>query len=266
MAVLLTTARIVWFNAAFYGALLLWTAVFLCVSPLLWLGMIALRRSPGVVAARVLVHRYGIVCCLLLKALTPISVRRETEALPQPCIVTPNHQSFFDPYCISFMPLGNLVFLVRSWPFRIPLYGRVMRRVGYMNSDILDADAFMERGAALLRQGVTLIIFPEGTRSRDGRLGRFHVGAFRLAMECGVPVVPLCVSGFNQVFPRGKRFGRPAPAQVAVLAPVYPEAFRRFGERAHKYLQRHVKTVIERELHAVPHHSGPGSGSPDNRA
>jgi 1-acyl-sn-glycerol-3-phosphate acyltransferase len=240
------------FTGLFFGGLLSWTVFFLVLSPLLWLRQFFSGKRSGTVAARILVHMYGKGCCRLLMALTPFTLRPCPEALPATCIVTPNHQSFFDPYCLGFVPRPNLVFLVRSWPFKIPLYGRIMREIAYLNSDTLDDETFLRDAGKLLRDGVTVIVFPEGTRGPAGGLGRFHAGAFRLSLETGFPIVPLCLNGTGDVFPKGKRLGRRAPVRVSVLPPVDPGPFGRFGDKAPLHLRRHVKAAITQELQVHP--------------
>ncbi len=241
-------AVMAWFNAAFYGGLLLWTLVFVIVSPayVLWLRLIS--KTFFKVAFRTAIHDYGRVCCKLLSALVPLKTANRAGEFPRPCIVVANHQSFFDPYCMGFFPTPNLVFAVRTWPFRIPLYGPCMRKAGYMNTDDLDGDAFLETAGARLREGVIVIIFPEGTRSSSGTLGRFHSGAFTLAVRENVPVIPLCITGTGDVFPKKSRLGKIAPVTVTALEPVYPEAFRDSGPLAGVRLRQHVKTAIQQEL------------------
>ncbi len=271
--------RRVFFNAAFYGGLLGWTALFIPLSPFLWGRRVVAARAGRAAAMRHVIMQYGRVCCGLLAALVPFHAegaairlpgvigsarppRRNVglpplPRLPEPCIIIPNHQSFFDPYCMGVLPITNFVFAVRSWPFRIPLYGRCMRRVGYINTEEMDAETFFAKAGALLREGVSVVIFPEGTRSASGRMGRFHSGAFRLALRENAPIVPMCIDGTGAVFPKGKAFGQPTPVRVRVLDPVDPAAFRSFGEAAHAHLRRHVKHAIQNTLSGshsiIPH-------------
>ena len=233
------------FTAAFFSGILLWTSIFIPLSPFLWAWLFAVKTHDRAVALRVMIHIYGQGVCVLMGMLTPIKVHGMASAFPRPCIVTPNHQSFFDPYCIGFLPVRNLVFAVRSWPFRIPLYGPLMRRVGYLNTETLNAEEFFSKAKGLLAEGCTIILFPEGTRSKDGRLGRFRSGAFALAMETGVPIVPLCIDGTGRVFPKGEYIGRAAPIRIRVLEPVFPETFEKYGDAGHLRLRRHVKTAME---------------------
>jgi 1-acyl-sn-glycerol-3-phosphate acyltransferase len=244
-AVLLTTV--------FFGGLFLWTALYLPLALPVWL---VLTRAGGISSAnavRRLVHCYGSGCCKLLARLTPITVENRAGALPAPCIIAANHQSFFDPYCIGFFPVPYPVFVVRAWPFRIPLYGRIMRRAGYLNIEDMDAESFLRKASDILRKDkAMLVVFPEGTRSADGKPGRFRSGAFRLAVDCNIPVVPLCINGTGKVFPKGSRFGRPAPVRVTLLPPLYPERFAGCGESARLHLRRSVKHAVREALLESP--------------
>lgn len=240
-------ARRALFNAAFFGGMLIWTFLFALLSPVLW-GRLLAGRLPNETALRMLIHSYGRGVCAIVKQLVPFYVSLAVERIPKPCIITPNHQSFIDPYCIGILPIKNLVFAVRSWPFRIPLYGRMMRLAGYLNTDTLDAERLFNEAKTLLESGCTIVMYPEGSRSQNGKLGRFRAGAFRLALEANVPIVPLCLGGTGQVFPKGQCLGQEAPVHISLLEPVYPRDFSQYGEAGHLYLRRHVKAAMSRAL------------------
>lgn len=235
-------------NAVFFGGLFLWTLLIFPIALPLWCWLVIVRKFSAAWAVRSLIHFYGAGCCRLLGSQIPLKMENRAGPLTGPCIIAANHQSFFDPYCIGFFPFPNQVFVARSWPFRIPLYGRIMRRAGYLNSEELDQEAFFQKAAAVLREGAALVVFPEGTRSATGGLGRFRSGAFKLAMELDVPIVPMCINGACRVFPKKSRFGRPAPVRVTLLPPVYPAQFRRHGKTSHRHLQKNVKLAIFAEL------------------
>jgi 1-acyl-sn-glycerol-3-phosphate acyltransferase len=243
----------VFLTTVFFGGLLLWTALYLPFAVPAWLMLTLAGGLSSANAVRRLVHFYGSVCCRLLAGLTPVTVENRAGALPAPCVIAANHQSFFDPYCIGFLPVPYPVFVVRAWPFRIPLYGRIMRLSGYLNIEAMDAESFLRKAAdILLRDKAMLVVFPEGTRSADGKPGRFRSGAFRLAVDCNIPVVPLCINGTGDVFPTGSRFGWPAPIRLTLLPPLYPERFAAYGESARLHLRRSVKHAIREALQERP--------------
>lgn len=248
-ASLLSSIRL---TVLFFGGLILWTAVYIPCMAFLWPWFVMVRRMPMRYAIRHCVRLYGIVCCALLKSQTAIRVENRAGVLPYPCIIAANHQSFFDAYCLSFFGVDNHVFVVRAWPFKIPVYGPVMRWAGYLNTEAVDTGEFLAKAKELLDEKAALVFFPEGTRSATGAMARFRSGAFKLAMLYDVPVVPLCVNGTGNVFPKGRVLGRPAPVRLSLLPPVYPEKFAHYGELAHLRLQRHVKAVIRKELEEHP--------------
>ena len=133
-----------------------------------------------------------------------------------------NHESFADILLISHLP-WEMKWLSKAELFRIPIMGWMMWLVG----DIPVKRGFgpsaveaMERCRRSLRQRVSVMIFPEGTRSRTADLLPFKDGAFRLAIESGVPVLPLALSGTRTALPKHDwHFGR-SVAQVQVLDPI----------------------------------------------
>lgn len=235
-------------NVIFFGGLFIWTALFLPYALCAWAWRVHGAGESSRQVIRILVHSYGKICCRLLAGQTPVVAENRAGRLPRPCIVVANHQSFFDPYCLGFFPIHAPVFVVRAWPFRIPLYGRIMHRAGYINIEELGKDAFLQQAREVMEEKATLMVFPEGTRSASGVLGRFRAGAFKLAADLNVPVVPLCIDGTGCVFPKGARFGKPAPVKITLLPPVDPAQFHKYGKISHLHLQKCVKLAIQNEL------------------
>jgi 1-acyl-sn-glycerol-3-phosphate acyltransferase len=96
-----------------------------------------------------------------------------------------------------------------------------MRLAGYINST-LGWEHVQHEGKSLLNSGCSLIIWPEGHRSRNGKLGRFKNGAFQLALITGRPLVPVCITGSRQMLQPGNRFLTPARIKVTLLPPIQP--------------------------------------------
>ena len=142
-----------------------------------------------------------------------------------PYVVVSNHESFADILLISNLP-WEMKWLSKAELFRIPLLGWMMRLAG----DVPVRRGFgpsaveaIEQCRRILRNNVSVMIFPEGTRSTTGRMLPFKDGAFRLAVEAGVPVLPLVVAGSGTALPKkGWKMGR-SDAEVRVLEPVPTE-------------------------------------------
>lgn len=147
------------------------------------------------------------------------------ERIPagRPVIFMANHQSYVDVPALFFMP-GQFKWMADEGLFRIPVFGWAMRMAGYVPVSRGDARAgvqALERAKQWLQRGISVFIFPEGTRSRTGVFGRFQMGGVRLAAESGVPVVPVVVTGTRQLLPRGSwifRWG--IPIEIRILPPM----------------------------------------------
>lgn len=146
----------------------------------------------------------------------------------QPCILAANHQSTFDIWALmGALPL-SLRFVAKGELGRIPLFGRACRAAGHVFIDRRDRaraiETIREAGERMRREGLSLVLFPEGTRSRDGRLQPFKRGTFVLAIETAVPLVPVAIRGGGGVLPPGAwrprggtivvRCGRPIPLEA----------------------------------------------------
>ncbi|MGN6151346.1 MAG: lysophospholipid acyltransferase family protein, partial [Lysobacteraceae bacterium] len=144
----------------------------------------------------------------------------------KPYVLVANHQSVID-ICALFRAVPvPLRFVLKAEMGRVPFLGRYARAWGLLFVDRRDRAAgahLVDGGAALLRGGATLCVFPEGTRSRDGRIAAFKGGAFQTAIEAGVDVLPVAIVGAGDVLPAeglfrvrpGRitvRFGAPLPA------------------------------------------------------
>lgn len=146
----------------------------------------------------------------LLCANVRVEIRGRENIVHGPAIYMPNHVSHFDVFAL----LGHLDvqfrWTVKKELFSIPLLGLAMRRAGYILIDRTHHDRAMNsmrEAAQKIRQGTSIVIFPEGTRSCNGTLQfPFKKGGFHLAVQSGVPIVPITVIGSSDVLPKhGKR-------------------------------------------------------------
>ncbi len=222
--------RVVW-NVYFWPVFAIITAISVLFLPLLLLFPLVKYRCSLRSALRRLISAYGYCLTRVVPFLSPVEVEFLGE-MPKVGILVSNHNSAIDPYLFGRL-LKEGAF-VTSWPFRIPVYGTIMRLAGYANTE----DGWEEvrkRCLRLLDEKCPVIIWPEGHRSRDGSLGRFRNGAFSLAVESGMPIVPVCTLGSGNILVPGEHFLRCGKVKLLVLPPIFPSA--KGGEDYEKVLE-----------------------------
>ncbi len=132
-------------------------------------------------------------------------------------VVVCNHISFLDPLLV-LSRIPNIITIVRPDFFRVPFFGWLLSGSGFLKPSLFtEGQPWIDEVASHLRSGGNLLIFPEGRRSRDGKLSPFKKGAFFLAKHLGAPLVVLKVTGTNEVFPPGQWFFNPLPANPIKL-------------------------------------------------
>ncbi|MBK8227985.1 MAG: 1-acyl-sn-glycerol-3-phosphate acyltransferase [Flavobacteriales bacterium] len=147
----------------------------------------------------------------------------------RPAIVIANHASFIDILAM-LMITPRAVMMTNRWVWNSPFFGRVVRYAGFLRSED-GTELNVERARELIAQGVSVIIFPEGTRSRDGSIGRFHKGAFHIAETIGAPIVPVLLHGFGEAMSKGDALLKNATITMRPLPPIAP-GDPRFGAGA----------------------------------
>lgn len=137
-------------------------------------------------------------------------------------VVVCNHESAADPFLLSHLPF-DMRWIAKEELYKLPVLGRLMTFGGDIPLRRGDGDSVREmltEAARTLKAGMPVMIFPEGTRSKDGRLLPFKDGAFRLAIEAGVPILPLALAGTHNCRPKGSKWFGDAKAIVKVLSPI----------------------------------------------
>jgi 1-acyl-sn-glycerol-3-phosphate acyltransferase len=152
------------------------------------------------------------------------------EHIPQrPCIFMSNHVSNLDPpILLPELPFRTAFFLKRSL-IKIPILGLGMRLGNFIPVDrdgrLESARESVQAANKVLALGVNVSTFPEGTRSRTGRLLPFKKGAFFLAMESGAPVIPISIWGSEQMMTKGSLQIKPGTAHLIFHPPIDPQQF-----------------------------------------
>lgn len=198
-------------------------------------------------AIRRAIQLYGWFLVCLIPFFKPVRVFYKQKDLPQPAIFVANHTSAIDPYLFGAIAIENS--FVTSWPFKIPVYRFFMQRAGYANTEE-GWDEVRNKCRKLIKAGSSVTIWPEGHRSRDGSIGRFKGGAFNLAIELGVPIVPVCIVGSGRVLPPGQIMLSPGQVELHVLNPMFAEQSGDDYEDSRR-LKKRVRFALEETLQKV---------------
>jgi 1-acyl-sn-glycerol-3-phosphate acyltransferase len=173
-------------------------------------------------------------------------VGRETFDPSRAYIFMSNHASNLDPPIqIPLIPRRTSV-MVKKELFKTPILGSAMRMGSLVPVDRGNRDAGIEAvtaAKAVIDQGISMTIYVEGKRSLDGKLLPFKKGPFYLAMECGVPVVPMTIVGTHEAMPKRRFAIKPGLVQVVFHPPIEPKDF---GDR--DSLMEKVRATIESGL------------------
>lgn len=184
---------------------------------------------------------------------------RGRENLPRdrrPCVYMSNHQSNVDPPVIFVVLPPRIAFLGKTDVFKIPVLGTAMRLADFVPINRRDSEAAraaVDDALKRLRPGLSLIVYPEGTRSPDGRLQRFKHGVFLLALRAQAPIVPITLDGAESIMPKRKWQINSGRIRVTIHPPVETRG-RSMDERARLALevQRIIASALPPEKQPQP--------------
>ena len=141
----------------------------------------------------------------------------------KPHIYIPNHMSFFDIFALlAYLPV-DFKFIFKQEIMRVPILGLAMRRAGYISIDRSSpakARRTVKQAVDMIKNGTSVVIFAEGTRSLDGHLQPLKRGAFQLAISSGSPVVPVAIKGTNKIMPKGSFALKKGSITIQVGSPI----------------------------------------------
>lgn len=169
--------------------------------------------------------------------------------LKEPVIYVSNHQGSAD-IMILLAKLPTLFrFIIKKELFKIPIFGWYLRKAGYLSVERgvgHKAHKLFSRSVEVLRSGENLVVFPEGTRSRSGKLGAFKRGSLLLAFKAGVKVVPVAISGSYDIQPHGSLLIRPRPVKLFIGDPVDLKGYGSRYEKALEDVRGTIAGLLER--------------------
>jgi 1-acyl-sn-glycerol-3-phosphate acyltransferase len=162
-----------------------------------------------------------------------------------PYIFVCNHRSMLDAYFMSMFPIAQGIQVANTWPFRIPVLGFYARMAGYLDINSMPPEEFFSAASRFLADGIPVIFFPEGTRSRGREMGNFHGAAFELFRRTRVPIIPVCITGNETVMPKGAVLLEPGVVRIRILPAVRYEDHE--GSNVYVVKNR-VRRIMQAEL------------------
>ena len=181
--------------------------------------------------------------------LIPIKVTgRENVNPKQSYVFVANHQSFLDVFAVYGWLPNNFKWLMKKEIRKVPFVGTACAVAGHIFVDRSNPRAAlqsMEHIKKELVDGISTVIFPEGTRTKTGEMGRFKQGAFKIAMDMGLPVVPLSLNGFFEAMPSGQPFVNPrARVSLHIGKPIDISQFTDINETM-EYVREQVANSLQ---------------------
>ena len=215
-------------SVLFYIVFLAFTLVYFVVMCVVFVLTVPFDRD------RIVLHRFSKVWAMCYFRAVPtwkLEVEgRENIDRNRTYVVVVNHRSMIDIILMYALPLRNFKWVSKREVYKWPLFGWVL----WMHGDVTiergsaaSARKMMHDGAMWLDRGVSMIMFPEGTRSKTDSIGKFHDGAFKMAKQAEMPVLPVVTLGTGSVFSKGWRLNFRNVYRVRILPPVSAEEVAR---------------------------------------
>ena len=167
--------------------------------------------------------------CLIWVSFVRVQIEgREHAPIGTSFVILANHQGNYDILALYGFLGRQFRWVMKEELRKVPFLGWGCAAIGHIfvdRSNSRQAFASLEAAKPRLVGGVSVLFFPEGTRSEDGRLGRFKKGGFVMARQLDFPVLPVSISGASAILPRGCLFPRPGSIRITIHPPVDPKAF-----------------------------------------
>ncbi len=231
---------VIWFTGILY------MIIFFPLTLIVWLVTLPFDRNRSVT------HIFLMYQSFVISYLIPVwrvKIEGRQKALRYPtCVIISNHQSILDILMINCLRL-RFKWVSKIENTKVPVLGWYLRMAGYLTVDRDEKESkekMLAEAYLYLKKGISVMMFPEGTRSQDCRVGFFKRGAFQLALSAGVPIIPVLIDGTGSVLPKhGLVFRGFHRITVKVLDPVPTE---NFPSRDHDLLARYFQDMLTDEL------------------
>jgi 1-acyl-sn-glycerol-3-phosphate acyltransferase len=155
-------------------------------------------------------------------------IGRENILRGKPQVFMANHQSDFDILITLAHVTCQFRWIAKKELFTIPIFGQAMKAAGYIEIDRQNHEKAMQSldmAALRIRQGKSVMTFPEGTRSRNGEIKAFKQGTFHLAIQSGVPIVPISIIGSGDIMPKRSLKIKPGKIKLVIDKPIAVEGY-----------------------------------------
>ena len=181
--------------------------------------------------------------------LLPVKVEGKSKLDPSSSYVfVANHQGAYDIFLIYGFIGRNFKWMMKKELRKIPFVGTACAVAGHIFVDRSNPRAALQSVELVKKElvdGISTVIFPEGTRTKTGEMGRFKQGAFKIAMDLNLPVVPLSLTGFYDAMPSGQAFVNPrARVRLHIGEPIDISQFADINEA-----MAHLRTKVESGIH-----------------
>ncbi len=191
-------------------------------------------------------------------ALLANGVRVRVEGLEKiegkgPFIFMSNHQGSYDIFALlGYLPF-HFKWLAKKELFSIPFFGWTMSAAGYISLDrqgTRETVEAMNQAAQKIREGMSVVIFPEGSRSPDGSIQPFKKGGFTLAMKSKVPIIPISIAGSREIMPKDRLTASPGEIRIKVGDPIETEPY---SLKDRTCLMERVSETITKNFESIAH-------------